>query len=107
MRHAFNAAYDGDGYLLLASPTNEPVVTDVTIVWGVWRYSASITALPGNPNTREGGTLLTFHKSVDHGPSPGMHVMLSVPACATIAVADGTTVAPATTINTGPGWTGG
>ncbi|MGC0417167.1 helix-turn-helix domain-containing protein [Embleya sp. AB8] len=104
--YQFDHAYQGQVYVLLATPGAEPRPTEATITWGAWQWHQTVNVAPGDPTQSSGGALLLFNKLDTNIRNPLITIDTTAPTCVAFGTAGGTSVAPQTTIDANQGWVG-
>ena len=102
--YQYPQTYEGQVYVLLSTPTGRSATVATTITWGEWAWHRSVTVDPGTPVQGAGGTLLLLDKLDTSLRDPLVTVDTATPICAAFGTADGTSVAPFTTVDANQGW---
>jgi hypothetical protein len=102
--YQYPQTYEGQVYILLSTPTGASTTVSTTITWGEWALHRSVTVDPGTPTQGAGGTLLLLDKLDTSLRDPLVEVDTATPVCAAFGTADGTSVAPLTTVDANQGW---
>lgn len=104
-RHTFPTPYLGEVYALISASQVATTPVVVTMMWGRWRWQATVPAAPGMVQFRRGGTLLLFAKTGGTtGRNPGLVVEATVPICVQFGTAAEGPVQPAVRFDANLGW---